>query len=116
MHVLAHHVYRMRENLETVDGAPSVPRIVCSMGSATEELDRDVDDGLRALGVRARLVIGMPGQHDIDTVHHSFAQHVELSTDRLLGWRAEELHGSMQLARSDQLLDCCRGGQACDTE
>src|SRR5439155_5780720 len=82
--VLAHHVHGVREELQAVDGAAAVPRIERGVRGAAVELDGDVDDGLRALRVGARLVVGVPGEHDVDAVHHALAQHVELPADGLL--------------------------------
>ncbi len=65
-----------------------------------------------ALGVRPRLVGGMPGEGHVHVLEQAFAHHVQLAAHGLLGRRAVEAHGAVQLAGGDELLDRHRRSQA----
>jgi hypothetical protein len=114
--VLAHQVEAMGEELDRVESAAAVPGVERGVRRLAAEGHPEVDHRLAAPGVGADRAVRMPGEDDVHVLKQPLADQVELAADRLLGRRAVEADGALELAGLDQLLDRGRGAEARDPE
>ena len=112
LHVLAHHVDAVREELERVHRAAAVPGVEGGVGGAALELHDHVRERLPAPHVGARAVGRVPREGHVHVPEEPLPGHVDLAADRLLGRGAVVAHGARELPRRDQLLDGDRRAEA----
>src|SRR6185436_11226498 len=108
----AHAIQTGCEELECRNRASTVPGIGGGVSGLAFELDDEVDDCLRAVDVSYDLILGMPGQTDVNILEETVTSHVDLAANGFFGRRTVKPNGALELAGGDQLFDCHGSTQA----
>jgi hypothetical protein len=114
--VLAHQVDAVVHQLDGVQGAPAVPRIVGAVGRLTEELHCKVVHGLaRSVDDRIR-VVGVPVHRGVQVVEEASVGHVDLAHQCFFGRGAVEPNSALQVVFLHRAFQCNRRPHRAGTE